>query len=166
MTTALNWNSNQLTRGWQRGIRAFYYGLGFDEEDFDRPQIGIGVPLLEGNTCNVHAYELAGELQKGCTEAGMLAFPFGTPAVSDNLSQGHEGGNASLPSHNLIATLTPAGSRRTCPSMMKSKSVPVWSDVRSRWRASTRTPVGCSCAPRVWDRCSSPRARAVRLPRA
>ncbi len=98
-----NWNSSRLTHGWQKGVTAFYYALGMTDADFDRPQIGIGVPLLEGNTCNVHAYELAGELRSGCEEAGMLAFPFGTPGVSDNLSQGHEGGNASLPSRNLIA---------------------------------------------------------------
>ncbi|MCH2212398.1 MAG: dihydroxy-acid dehydratase [Fuerstiella sp.] len=100
---APNWNSVRLTRGWQKGVTAFYYALGMSEADFDKPQIGIGVPLLEGNTCNVHAYELAGEIQAGCKQAGMLAFPFGTPGVSDNISQGHEGGNASLPSRNLIA---------------------------------------------------------------
>lgn len=99
----LNWNSSQLTHGWQKGVTAFYYAIGMTEEDFDRPQIGIGVPLLEGNTCNVHAYELAQHIQQGCRDNELLAFPFGTPAVSDNLSQGHEGGNASLPSRNLIA---------------------------------------------------------------
>jgi len=100
---ALNWNSSQLTRGWQKGVTAFYYALGLTDDDFDKPQIGIGVPLLDGNTCNVHAYELAQAIQSGCSESQMLAFPFGTPAVSDNISQGHEGGNASLPSRNLIA---------------------------------------------------------------
>lgn len=99
----LNWNSRQLTAGWQKGVTAFYYAIGMEQADFPRPQIGIGVPLLEGNTCNVHAYELAGEIKQGCESEGMLAFPFGTPGVSDNLSQGHEGGNASLPSRNLIA---------------------------------------------------------------
>ena len=102
-TNNSNWNSSQLTHGWQKGVTAFYYAIGLDESDFDKPQIGIGVPLLEGNTCNVHAYELAKEIQSGCQNAGLLAFPFGTPGVSDNLSQGHEGGNASLPSRNLIA---------------------------------------------------------------
>lgn len=99
----LNWNSNQLTHGWQKGITAFYYAIGMSEQDFSKPQVGIGVPLLEGNTCNVHAYPLAQEIAAGCREAGLLAFPFGTPGVSDNISQGHEGGNASLPSRNLIA---------------------------------------------------------------
>ncbi len=99
----MNWNSRQLTQGWQKGIRAFYYAVGMTDDDFDRPQVGIGVPLLEGNTCNVHAYQLAQELATGCREAGLLAFPFGTPGVSDNITQGHAGGNASLPSRNLIA---------------------------------------------------------------
>jgi len=103
MARQLNWNSRQLTHGWQRGVTAFYYGLGLTDEQFDQPQIGIGVPLLEGNLCNVHAYELASEIRRGCGEVGLIGFPFGVPAVSDNITQGHEGGNASLPSRNLIA---------------------------------------------------------------
>lgn len=103
MSQPLNWNSRRLTRGWQKGITAFYYGLGLTDADFDKPQIGIGVPLLDGNLCNVHAYSLAQELKAGCEQAGLIGFPFGTPAVSDNITQGHEGGNASLPSRNMIA---------------------------------------------------------------
>ena len=99
----LNWNSRQLTRGWQRGVTAFFYGLGMTEADFDKPQVGIGVPLLEGNLCNVQAYALAQQVAQGCRDAGLLGFPFGTPAVSDNLTQGLEGGGASLVSRNLIA---------------------------------------------------------------
>lgn len=98
-----NWNSSSLTAGWQKGVTAFYHAIGMSENDFNKPQVGIGVPLLEGNTCNVHAYQLAQEIKAGCHEAGLLGFPFGTPGVSDNISQGHEGGNASLPSRNLIA---------------------------------------------------------------
>ena len=99
----LNWNSRNLTRGWQRGVTAFFYGLGMTEEDFDKPQIGIGVPLLEGNLCNVHAYELATEVRESCRRTGLVGFPFGVPGVSDNITQGMEGGNASLPSRNMIA---------------------------------------------------------------
>ena len=102
-TDPINWNSRELTQGWQRGVTAFYYGLGLTDADFERAQIGIGVPLLDGNLCNLHAYELAGQVAEGCRQAGMLGFPFGVPAVSDNITQGHEGGNASLPSRNMIA---------------------------------------------------------------
>ncbi len=103
MSDDLNWNSKQLTHGWQRGVTAFFHGLGMDEADFNRAQVGIGVPLLEGNLCNVHAYELAKEVQSGCQDAGLIGFPFGVPGVSDNITQGMEGGNASLVSRNLIA---------------------------------------------------------------
>lgn len=101
--SALNWNSRQLTAGWQPGVKSFFHGLGLTDEDFSKPQIGIGVPLLEGNLCNVHAYDLASQIAAGCRAAGLLAYPFGTPAVSDNLTQGLEGGSASLVSRNLIA---------------------------------------------------------------
>ena len=99
----LNWNSHNLTHGWQKGVTAFYYGLGFDDADFNRAQIGIGTPLLDGNLCNVHAYELAKQIAQGCKDAGLIGLPFGTPAVSDNITQGQEGGNSSLPSRNMIA---------------------------------------------------------------
>jgi dihydroxy-acid dehydratase len=100
---SLNWNSRNITQGWQKGATAFYYGLGFSEADFSRAQVGIGVPLLEGNLCNVHAYPLAKKIEHSCREAGLLGFVFGVPAVSDNITQGYPGGNASLPSRNMIA---------------------------------------------------------------
>jgi dihydroxy-acid dehydratase len=92
-----------VTAGWQKSITAFFWALGFTEADFDKPQVGIGVPLLDGNPCNMHAHELAQAIAASCREAGLLGLPFGTPSVSDNISQGLEGGNASLPSRNLIA---------------------------------------------------------------
>jgi dihydroxy-acid dehydratase len=108
----LNWNSRALTHGWQRGINAFFWGLGFKQEDFDKAQIGIGTPLLDGNLCNVHTHELAKLIQEGCKETGLIGFPFGVTGVSDNITQGHEGGSASLPSRNLIAN----GAEMVCSS--------------------------------------------------
>jgi dihydroxy-acid dehydratase len=102
----MNWNSKQLTKGWQRGVNAFFWGLGFSEADFDKAQVGIGVPLLDGNICNVHAHALAMKIKEGINAQGMIGLPFGVPGVSDNITQGHEGGNASLPSRNVIANAT------------------------------------------------------------
>ncbi|TVR54420.1 MAG: dihydroxy-acid dehydratase [Puniceicoccaceae bacterium] len=104
----LNWNSRRLTRGWQRGIHAFYWGLGWEEADFERPQAGIGVPLLEANLCNLHAPRLAEWIKEGCREAGLHGFAFGVPTISDNLTQGLDGGAASLPSRNQIASAAEA----------------------------------------------------------
>jgi dihydroxy-acid dehydratase len=112
MSHALNWNSSQLTHGWQRGVNAFFWGLGFKPEDFDKAQIGIGTPVLDGNLCNLHAHELAKEIQAGCRDAGLIGFPFGVTGVSDNITQGHEGGNASLVSRNVIAN----GAEMVCTS--------------------------------------------------
>ena len=108
----LNWNSNNLTHGWQRGVTAFFWGLGFKPEDFDKAQIGIGTPLLDGNICNVHAHELAQLIAQGCKEAGLIGFPFGVSPVSDNITQGNVGGAASLCSRNLMAN----GAEMICTS--------------------------------------------------
>ena len=73
------------------------------EADFDKPQVGIGIPRLGGNLCKTCTLTLGRKVVEGCRAAGMLGFPFGTPAVSDNLVQGMEGGGASLVSRNLTA---------------------------------------------------------------
>jgi dihydroxy-acid dehydratase len=112
MANQLNWNSTSLTHGWQRGVKSFYWGLGFQEADFDKPQIGIATPLLDGNICNLRAHELAKLIQKGCHDSGLIGFPFGVSPVSDNITQGHEGGAASLVSRNLMAN----GAEMVCSS--------------------------------------------------
>lgn len=99
-----NWNSRKLTHGEQLGIHAFYHGLGWTRDDFDKPQIAIGTPLHEINLCNMHTLELGDWLRQGMADAGLLAYRIGVPSVSDNITQGHAGGNASLPSRNAIAS--------------------------------------------------------------
>ncbi len=99
-----NWNSKKLTQGKRQGIKAFYYGLGWDTEDFEKPLIGIGTPLHEINLCNLHSFELGEAIKAGLAEEEMLGFRIGVPSVSDNITQGHSGGNASLPSRNVIAS--------------------------------------------------------------
>lgn len=108
----LNWNSRNLTHGWQRGVNAFFWGLGFKQEDFDKAQVGIGTPLLDGNICNVHAHELAQLIKQGCADAGLIGFPFGVSPASDNITQGNIGGAASLCSRNLMTN----GAEMICTS--------------------------------------------------
>jgi dihydroxy-acid dehydratase len=101
----LNWKSRELTESDDNiGIHAFYYGLGWQKEDFKKPQIGIGTPLHEINLCNMHSYEIGESVKEGLSEAGLLGYRFGVPSVSDNITQAHSGGNASLPSRNVIAS--------------------------------------------------------------
>ncbi|MDG2168643.1 MAG: dihydroxy-acid dehydratase [Opitutales bacterium] len=103
----LNWKSRELTGGDSNiGIQAFYYGLGWEQDDFQKPQIGIGTPLHEINLCNMHSHEIGESIKEGLEASDMHGFRFGVPSVSDNITQGHGGGNASLPSRNVIATST------------------------------------------------------------
>ena len=101
----LNWKSRELTESDDNlGPQAFYYGLGWQKEDFKKPQIGIGTPLHEINLCNMHSHEIGDSIKKGLQDSDMHGFRFGVPSVSDNITQAHEGGNASLPSRNVIAS--------------------------------------------------------------
>jgi dihydroxy-acid dehydratase len=104
VSTLKNWNSRKLTQGDRQGIKAFYYGLGWDKDDFNKPLIGIGTPLHEINLCNLHSYEVGAAIKSGLEDTNLLGFRIGVPSVSDNITQGHEGGNASLPSRNVIAS--------------------------------------------------------------
>ena len=99
----INWKSRELTEGDNVAIRAFYYGLGWKKGDFKKAQIGIGTPMHEINLCNMHSYAIGESIKAGLDEVGMLGYRFGVPSVSDNITQAHSGGNASLPSRNLIA---------------------------------------------------------------
>lgn len=101
-----NWNSRELTQGNRQGIKAFYHGLGWTREDFDKPLVGIGTPLHEINLCNLHSYAIGESIKSGLEGSNLLGFRIGIPSVSDNITQGHSGGNASLPSRNVIASST------------------------------------------------------------
>ena len=57
----------------------------------------------DGNTCNMHLLNLAGEVKKGVQAAGMVGMRFNTIGVSDGISMGTSGMSYSLQSRDLIA---------------------------------------------------------------
>lgn len=70
----------------------------------DAGQVGIATPLLEiGSTCHVHVPELVRAAQDGCYWSQFLGGQVAMPTVNDNWTQGHNGGNASLPMRNYGA---------------------------------------------------------------
>ncbi|KAI3980355.1 hypothetical protein MKX01_003894 [Papaver californicum] len=100
----LNKYSSRITQPKsQGGSQAILYGVGLSEEDMHKPQVGISSVWYEGNTCNMHLLELAGEVKKGVEEAGMVGFRFNTIGVSDAISMGTRGMCFSLQSRDLIA---------------------------------------------------------------
>lgn len=100
----LNKYSRVLTQDeTQPAAQAMYYGIGFDESDFAKPQIGIVSTGFEGNTCNMHLNQLATEVKKGVQASGMVGLIFNTIGVSDGMSNGTEGMRYSLISRDIIA---------------------------------------------------------------
>ncbi|MEZ4656326.1 MAG: IlvD/Edd family dehydratase [Caldilineaceae bacterium] len=60
--------------------RAFTKAMGFDEEDMQRPVIGICNTYSELNNCNSHLRELAEAVKRGIWQAG--GFPMEFPTIS------------------------------------------------------------------------------------
>src|SRR6266511_3664334 len=96
--------SREVTEGMERsGARSMLRAVGFTDEDFDRPQIGVASSWNEVTPCNVHLDRLADHAKEGVRAAGGVPVEFVTIAVSDAISMGHEGMKASLISREVIA---------------------------------------------------------------
>ena len=83
--------------------RAMLRAVGFTDEDFKKPMIGIASTWSEVTPCNIHIDELARRAKKGARDAGGAPMIFNTITVSDGISMGTEGMRYSLPSRDLIA---------------------------------------------------------------
>ncbi|MEM6364557.1 MAG: dihydroxy-acid dehydratase [Planctomycetota bacterium] len=102
--TVLNQYSRHITQPKSQGAsQAMLYATGMTPEDMDKPQVGIGSVWYEGNSCNMHLLDLAGEVRRGVTDAGMVGMRFNTIGVSDGISMGTDGMSFSLQSRDLIA---------------------------------------------------------------
>ncbi len=100
----LKHRSHEVTEGPERAPhRAMFRAMGMDDEAIARPFIGVASSWNEVTPCNVHLNELALRVKQGVTESGGTPIEFGTIAVSDAISMGHEGMKASLVSREIIA---------------------------------------------------------------
>ncbi len=77
--------------------------VGFSDDDFERPLIGIANTWSETTPCNAHLRELGQWVKEGIREAGGAALEFNMPVVSDGITMGTEGMKASLISRELVA---------------------------------------------------------------
>ncbi len=87
----------------QAPSRAMLRAVGFTEDDFQRPQIGIASTWSMVTPCNMHINVLADEAAAGADEAGGKAVLFNTISVSDGISMGTPGMRYSLVSREIIA---------------------------------------------------------------
>ena len=83
--------------------RAMLYAVGFEKEDFEKPQVAIASLWSDVTPCNMHLDKLAVEAGKGADAAGGKSLTFGSITVSDGISMGTEGMKYSLVSREVIA---------------------------------------------------------------
>ena len=104
MSEKLNKVSSRITQPRSQGAsQAMLYATGMTRADMDKAQVGIASMWWEGNPCNMHLNDLAGQIATGVREAGLIAMRFNTIGVSDGISMGTEGMSYSLQSRDLIA---------------------------------------------------------------
>ena len=104
MTTKLNRRSAIITEGDHRAPnRSMMRAVGFSDEDFGKPIIGVANGHSTITPCNAGLGELAAATEAAIRAAGGMPQLFGTITISDGISMGTEGMKCSLVSREVIA---------------------------------------------------------------
>jgi dihydroxy-acid dehydratase len=99
-----NLRSRVVTHGVQRSPnRAMLRAVGFKDEDFEKPIVGIANGHSTITPCNMGIQPLANRAEAGIRSAGAMPQMFGTITISDGISMGTEGMKYSLVSREVIA---------------------------------------------------------------
>jgi dihydroxy-acid dehydratase len=83
--------------------RAMLRAVGFHDDDFDRPMIGVADLQSDITPCNAHLDRLARKACEGIRAGGGVPQTFGAPTASDGIMMGHQGMRYSLVSREVIA---------------------------------------------------------------
>ena len=99
-----NLRSSAITSGVQRAPnRAMLRAVGFGDDDFGKPIVGIANGYSTITPCNAGLDVLARRAEAAVKTAGAMPQVFGTITVSDGISMGTEGMRYSLVSREVIA---------------------------------------------------------------
>jgi dihydroxy-acid dehydratase len=83
--------------------RAMLRAVGFLDDDFERPMIGVANLHSDITPCNAHLNRLATKAIEGIRAGGGVGQVFGAPTASDGIMMGHQGMRYSLVSREVIA---------------------------------------------------------------
>lgn len=104
MSENFNRRSQVVTQGVQRSPnRAMLRAVGFNDEDFKKPIVGVASAHSTITPCNMGIAPLAAQAESGVRAAGGMPQIFGTITISDGISMGTEGMKYSLVSRDVIA---------------------------------------------------------------
>ncbi|AFZ36091.1 dihydroxyacid dehydratase [Stanieria cyanosphaera PCC 7437] len=99
-----NRRSQVVTKGEQRSPnRAMLRAVGFGDDDFTKPIVGLANGYSTITPCNMGINSLAQRAEQALFQAGAMAQMFGTITISDGISMGTEGMKYSLVSRDVIA---------------------------------------------------------------
>ena len=99
-----NLRSRIITQGVQRSPnRSMLRAVGFTDQDFAKPIIGISNAYSTITPCNLSLNDLASKAEGAVRAAGGMPQVFGTITVSDGIAMGTEGMKYSLVSREVIA---------------------------------------------------------------
>jgi dihydroxy-acid dehydratase len=83
--------------------RAMYKAMGLNDENLNRPIVGVSSTCNEATPCNIHLGKLAQYAKEGLKDVSCTPREFTAISVSDVISMGHQGMKASLVSREIIA---------------------------------------------------------------
>tara|TARA_R110001599_G_scaffold351965_1_gene585337 strand:- start:28150 stop:29829 length:1680 start_codon:yes stop_codon:yes gene_type:complete len=83
--------------------RAMLRAVGFEDEDFEKPQVGIASTWSMVTPCNMHINKLAEDVKASTDDAGGKGVIYNCITISDGISMGTEGMKYSLVSREVIA---------------------------------------------------------------
>ena len=101
---SLNSKSQVVTQGDRRAPnRAMLRAVGFSDEDFQKPIVGVANGQSDITPCNAGLGKLADIAANQIRKEGGMPQTFGTITISDGISMGTEGMKCSLISRDVIA---------------------------------------------------------------
>jgi dihydroxy-acid dehydratase len=104
MANIMKPRSHAVTDGIEKApARGMLRAIGMGDDDWEKPQIGIGSSWNELTPCNLSLDRLAKAAKVGVERAQGFGMQFGTISMSDGISMGHEGMHFSLVSREVIA---------------------------------------------------------------
>jgi dihydroxy-acid dehydratase len=104
MQTDIRHRSRTIFEGRDRApARSYLEGMGYTDEDLNKPIIGVAHSWIETMPCNYNHRHLAEKVKEGIREAGGTPMELNTISISDGITMGTQGMKTSLVSREIIA---------------------------------------------------------------
>ena len=98
-------NSDIIKKGSQRAPhRSLLRACGLNDQDFDKPFIGIANSYVEIVPGHIHLRHLVEFVKQGIRDGGGIPFEFNTMAICDGIAMNHDGMKYSLPSREIVVS--------------------------------------------------------------